>query len=470
MRTFSRIGLALGAAGIAIPSVSAQPRPIAWDELESTALAELRATQTPGAAVAVVVGDSIVFAKGFGVASVETGTPVTPDILFRIGSTTKMLTAAALAVLRSQQKLRFDAPISQYGSGLDPQIGRLTLHALLSHTGGVREGTSFHGPHDDAALPAFVRSWTAADYLFTAPDEVYSYSNPGYALAGFVLGEAAGKPYADAMRELLFEPLGMARTTLRPTVAMTYPLAQGHDVVDTAGPVVVRPFADDARYWPNGSVFTSASEFARFVIAFLNGGQLAGRQALASSVISDLAQPRASIPGGAAQDQGRAAYGLVVRDYRGVQVLQHGGNRLGFGSVVRMAPRHRVAVIILTNRTGVFLPNTLEKASELVLPLQPRVPAAPTQTIPMTSTEMAGYTGRYLNQPAELDLELFVRNDTLMMRRPGATQASSVMKIGEGRFATSGQELILLAGPDGAPEYLHIAGRALRRVRSAQVH
>jgi CubicO group peptidase (beta-lactamase class C family) len=456
--------LALSIAGVAVPTASAQRHPIEWNELESTALAELRATRTPGAAVAVVMGDSVVFAKGFGTASVETGLPVTADMLFRIGSTTKMLTAAALAVLRSQQKLRFDTPISRYGSGLDPQIGNLTVHALLSHTAGVRDGASFYGPHDDAALPAFVRSWTAVDYLFTIPGEVYSYSNPGYALAGWVLAEVAGKPYADAMRELLFEPLGMSRTTLRPTVAMTYPFAQGHDVVDTAA-IVVRPFADDARYWPNGSVFTSANEFARFAVAFLNGGRLSGRQVLVPSVIADISETRATIPGGSVDDPARAAYGLVAREHRGVKMLQHGGSRLGFGSVVRMAPQHRFAVIILTNRTGAFLPNTLEKATELALPLEPRVPGVPPRPMSMPISEMATYAGRYVNQPGELDLELFVRNDTLLMRRPGATQASTVTKIGQGRFTASGQELSILAGPDNTPKYLHIAGRALRRVR-----
>ncbi|HZI65923.1 MAG TPA: serine hydrolase domain-containing protein, partial [Thermoanaerobaculia bacterium] len=232
---------------------AAAPGPVAtpdFHDLEQVAHSELKATGTPGAAVAVILGDRVVFLKGFGVANVETREPVTADTLFRIASTSKMLTAAALASLEEQGKVDFDGPIARYTKGLDAKIGRLTLHQLLSHTAGLRDESSFTGPQDDEALGAFVRSWTS-DYLFTEPGDIYSYSNPGYALAGFVLGEAVGKPYADAMHDQLFEPLGMRRSSVRPTVAMTYPMAQAHEPTAT-GPRVVRPYPDDARFRPNG--------------------------------------------------------------------------------------------------------------------------------------------------------------------------------------------------------------------------
>lgn len=82
------------------------------------------------------------------------------------------------------------------------------------------------------------RGWTD-DALFAAPGRVYSYASPGFWLAGHVLAEVGGKPYADMMTELVFAPLGMTRTTLRPLAAMTWPLALGHQLAD-GRPEVIR--------------------------------------------------------------------------------------------------------------------------------------------------------------------------------------------------------------------------------------
>jgi CubicO group peptidase (beta-lactamase class C family) len=432
-----------------------------FHDLEQVAREELEATGTPGAAVAVILGDRVVFAKGFGVGSVESREPVTSDTLFRIASTTKMLTAAALASLEEQGRVRFDVPIARYAKGLDTKIGRLTLHQLLSHTAGLRDESSYSGPNDDEALGAYVRSWKS-EYLFTEPGVIYSYSNPGYALAGFILGEAAGKPYAEAMDDLLFEPLGMRRSAVRPTLAMTYPIAQAHDPTAT-GPRVVRPYPDDARFRPNGGVFTSVNDFSRFALAFLNGGKVDGRQALPRAVIARLSELHFPRPGGAAEDEAHVAYGLVERQHRGVLVFQHGGSRLGSGSVVRMAPEHHFAVIILSNRTGSYLPKTLEKATELCLPLRREAGPDRKAPRPLTREEKESLVGRYVNHPDELSVEIFMDGDALMIRRPGEKTAAPLVQTGERQFSFGGQELTVIRGPEGTPTYVHVGGRALKR-------
>src|SRR3954467_14285172 len=91
-------------------TVSAQD----FTELEKVIEAELTASKTPGTAVAVVRGDKVIFAKGFGSTNSEMGTPVTADTLFRMGSTTKMFTAATVVNLAQAGKLKLDAPIGNY--------------------------------------------------------------------------------------------------------------------------------------------------------------------------------------------------------------------------------------------------------------------------------------------------------------------------------------------------------------------
>lgn len=453
---------------LSLPTVSqksfAQQKTINFDELEAVVNEELKTTNTPGAAVAVIVEGRVMFAKGFGVSNVETKTPVTPDTLFRIASTTKMLTAAALVALAEQGKIKLDEPIGKYVKGLSPKLSQVTVHQLLTHTAGLRDSYSTNGTHDDSALASFVRSWTD-DYLIGNPSEVYSYSNIGYGLAALVLESVTGKPYADAMNDILFQPLGMRRTTLRPTEAMTYPLSQGHEILSgQTNPSVVRPFADDSRYWANGGVFTSVADFSRFAVAFLNNGQIEGNQILPPPVITKLSTPYVDIPGGNVAERPRYAYGLNVRDYRGVRVLQHGGLRIGFGSLVRIVPEYHFAVIILTNKSDSLLLKSMEKATELAVPLQPKAAASPKQPIRMNEAEIQRYVGIYQNSPDYLKFELAIIDGKLFLRQLGANEKSEVIKVGDNIFSADGQEFVLISGTNGRIKYLHIAGHALKRL------
>ncbi len=160
---------------------------IGTGELETAILEEMNETHTPGTAVAVVSGDKIVFARGFGVSNIETGIPVTPDTLFRIGSTTKMYTAATLVMFDEEGKLEFNEPVGSYVEGLSSGLSQVTAHQLLTHTAGLRDEASSYGRHDEAALSEEVRDFDDS-LFFTEPGEIFSYSNPGYALAGLVSG------------------------------------------------------------------------------------------------------------------------------------------------------------------------------------------------------------------------------------------------------------------------------------------
>lgn len=277
-----------------------------------------------------------------------------------------------------------------------------------------------------------------------------------------MLEEASGKPYADAMNEVLFEPLGMRRSSLRPIMAMTYPMAQGHDGQTSLS--IVRPFADDSRFWASGGVFTSISDYSRFAIAFLNDGRIDGKQVISSAVISKPSTPYVDMPGGNADENPRHAYGLNERDYRGVRVLQHGGLRLDFGSLVRIVAGHRFAVIILTNKGNGLLTRSLEKATELVVPLEPRSTPTPKQPLVMTDAELKTYAGVYQNAPDYLRVEFVADGGKLFLKEVGASARSEVVKVGDNIFNTGGQEFLLIAGTNGKTKYMRLAGHALKKM------
>jgi CubicO group peptidase (beta-lactamase class C family) len=157
-------------AGIVLPQLAAvayarqAPPSREFSDLERVVADELKESITPGAAVAVVSGDSIVFTKGFGIANVETRARVTPDMLFRTGSIAKMLTATVLVSLSEEGKLSLDAPLGNAVKGLGPRLSRVTPHQLMTHSAGLVD--DLQGNRDD-------------DFFFTEPGRIFSYANPG---------------------------------------------------------------------------------------------------------------------------------------------------------------------------------------------------------------------------------------------------------------------------------------------------
>ena len=115
--------------------------------LEASAKDELESTQTPGAAIGIVKDGRLIYAHGLGTSNLETGAPVTAETLFRLGSTTKMLTAAAVASLSAEGKLAFEDTVGKHIHGLDPAIAALTVNQILSHTAGLKDTAVMNGRH-----------------------------------------------------------------------------------------------------------------------------------------------------------------------------------------------------------------------------------------------------------------------------------------------------------------------------------
>lgn len=412
------------------------------DSFDQFVLDALKETKTPGAAIAIVQGDKIVFAKGYGVTSVEFPAPITPDTLFRLGSTTKMFTAAALVQLAEEGKLRLDAPIGTYVRGLSPRLAKTTLHQLLSHTAGLRDFAATVKSNDDDALAKMIRAWKD-DVFYGEPGRIYSYSSAGYWLAGLVLEEVAKQPYAEAMKAQLFRPLGMERTSLRPLEALTYPLAIGHKL-ESNRPVIIRPAFNNNAMWPAGSMYSSVNELSRSAIAFLNAGLLDGKQTLPANVITKLSTKHIKMPFDENEGHG---YGLMVNRYRGIPMVSHGGFSTGYGSMIYMAPEHRVAVIVLTNKSGETLQKVGQKALNLFLPVGTADTQSTNEAKPITEAELKEAPGKYLHAPQTF--EVFARNQRLLLRQE--QKEFTLKKIGPFAYLYGeGQENFIVFVPSKA--------------------
>lgn len=451
-------------AGLCADPVTAKPIPRAevdYSSLDAIIAAELKDKHTPGAVVAVISEDKVVYAKAFGLANVETKAAMEKDMLFRIGSTTKMFTAAALVRLSEAGKIKLNEPIGNRVKGLSPRLSQVTPHFLLSNSAGVNDFAPPFISNDEDALGKMVRGWKD-DVLFAKQGEIYSYSSPGFWLSGFVVEDVAGKPYADAMDELVFKPLGMNRSTLRPLVAMTYPLANGHNVGSDGTPSIIRPFYNNVAQWPAGSIFSNIGDLSRWVIAFMNDGKLDGKQVLTPAMIKQMSESHIAVPG---ETDSFYAYGLTTFRYRGVEFVAHGGFSRGYGSMIQMAPARKFAVIVLTNKSGETMRRTLNKASELGLDLKPDQPEKRKAPPVLSVAQLAEYVGTYKGSTT---WEVYLKEGKLFVKNEG-TEYFLTAK-GERKFSFGSEnenELVFVAGKSGRIEFVFSELYSAKRVKPA---
>jgi len=343
----------------------------------------LEARRIPGAVVLVVAEGRVLFARGYGVADLESRRPVDPETtLFRVASVSKLVTATAAMQLVEQGKLELDADVNRWLADFQvPEAyGRpVTLRHLLTHTGGF----------DDAFLDSLRPLGSAPEPLGTVlaqglprrirpPGEVIDYSNRGIALVGHLVERASGRPFDAYVREHVLAPLGMARSGFHLPSPPPPELATGYDWRD--GRFEPRAL-DEMRYAPAGAFFTTAGEFARFLLAHLALGRIDGlppHGAPADPAAASGEDPRAA--GGTtlaappapaprrllreetAREMQRTQFrnhpalpgwclGFLEERIGGRRVVGHGGDWRGYGTRVVLVPDANVGLFVSTTRS-----------------------------------------------------------------------------------------------------------------------
>ncbi|MGH3680583.1 MAG: serine hydrolase, partial [Natronosporangium sp.] len=308
--------------------------------------------RVPGAVLAIDhAGERVELAAG--VTNVDTGVPVTPDTLFQIGSITKLLTATAVLRLVEAGRLDLDAPVAGYLPELalsDPEVReRVTMRHLLTHTSGI-DGDVFRdtGRGDDC-LARYVAG--LAEVPQNHPlGATFSYCNTGFSIAGRLIEVLTGQVWDQAMRELLFGPLGLAGTATLPEEALLHRTAVGH--VHEAGepprrtPVWVMPRSGAPA---GGTPCASAGDLLTFARLFLAGGRTAGgTRLLSEGTVAAMQAEQVRLPErvAAADSWG---LGWCRWDWHGTRVLGHDGATIGQRGFLRVLPEHDLAIVLLTN-------------------------------------------------------------------------------------------------------------------------
>ena len=315
---------------------------------------QLEGYEIPGATVSVVRGGEILFAKGYGQADVEAEKPVVADeTLFRIASTSKLFTATAVMQLVERGKLDLDEDVNAYLDDVeipDTYPGRpVTLRHLLTHTAGFEEdftGTGARGASGVEPLGEYLAGKTPA--RVRPPGEAMAYSNYGMSLAGHVVEEVSGVPFARYVEENVTRPLGMDSTTfdqppaggLRERVATGYERPQGPEPV--AGPF---EYIDET---PAGSASTTATDMARFMISHLQDGRYGDARILREATAREMHERQFT----AHPRMDGMAYGFMEGTTNGERVLEHGGNLLRFHALAAMLPERNVGIFVAYNSYG----------------------------------------------------------------------------------------------------------------------
>ena len=332
-------------------SAAAQEPYVGFDAYVAKALQTLR---VPGAAVAIVRNDSVIYTKGYGVLAAGSHTPVNEQTLFEIGSSSKAFTATIVAMMVSDGKMRYDDLISKYLPDFklyDPVASaQVTLRDGLTHRSGIGRGELI-----------WVDAGTSREDIlhrvrFLKPESIFrsrwSYQNILYLAAGEAAGKAAGSTWDDLIQQRIFTPLGMTSSspTYRgvKTTNLATPHAMEHDTVERKSQFNAENIA------PAGAILSNAVDMAQWLRFQLNDGVVGGKRLVSSAALRETHIPQMLIgtggPGGGEQTLFNTyGMGWIVQDYRHELMWQHGGNTPGMTTAVGMLPEKKIGVVVLSS-------------------------------------------------------------------------------------------------------------------------
>jgi CubicO group peptidase (beta-lactamase class C family) len=310
----------------------------------------------PGMAIAVVKDDEVILAHGFGVANVEAETPVKPETIFAIGSSTKAFTSTLVGMLVDEGKMDWDDPVSKYlpyfqmNVNSDNESAEVTLRDVLSHrTGFTRMGLLFASgqiPREEVLLDA-----TKAEPYVSFREKFY-YSNVMYMSAGVAAGIVEGTDWDTLVKERIFEPLDMDSTTTSVTEAeKDSRLASGYLWDEDLQAYEHKPMRNVDNIGPAGAINSNVLDMAQWLRLQLGLGEYEGRRLISDENLRETWTTQIDITE-------TVGYGMgwMIREWKGQPVIEHGGNVDGFSAQVALLPESDLGFVLLTNASASSLP------------------------------------------------------------------------------------------------------------------
>lgn len=318
------------------------------DVVDQCVTDQMTAFDTPGASVAVIVDGDLVYEQGYGVKRRGGSDPVNAETQFRVGSVTKMFTAAAVMQQVEAGTVFLDDKLTRYAPEVD-FLGHwpsdeITVERLLTHATGIPDlGFNPGGLTGPNALTEWVATlnWVG---LHAPPGTFYNYSNPNFNFAGLVVERASGMEYRSYMENRVFGAAGLSNTTFDPAAVVSRGNAtHGHTPDGQGGEIVYAPDEyDNGAFAPAGYAYSTAGDLVRWALLLSDGGGDVLSTG-STTAMQTLQQSMEIIPGVG------YGYGVFVEPFYDLTVRQHGGNIWGWGAFLLWHPERRFAVAVLAN-------------------------------------------------------------------------------------------------------------------------
>lgn len=368
-----------------------------WAAFEAWLAETMEREQIPGAAVGVSRGGHLVYAKGFGVADIETARPVDVETVFGIASVSKSF--AALAVMQAADEGKVDpyAPVVGYLPEFSfkhvPDISEIKVHHCLSHTTGCPPLRRAQGEFQEFGEHLrYLAGYDTA--MLGRPGEYMSYCNDTFMLSGAILEKVIGRRFREHVAERVFRPLGMSRTT--------YDLGElaAWDNVTELYVFNKERTVREKKPWPELGTYHVGGGIRSTVLDLLSYGDMycaGGRAADGTRVVSEAGVLRMRAPVHPIGEGSYYCYGLqIMPGYHGLTLVEHGGALPGVASRWGYVPELGLAAVVLTNLSGAPSDQiwTALVNAAVGLPVgPPRI--APAPTFPVAAAQLERLAGIY---------------------------------------------------------------------------
>jgi CubicO group peptidase (beta-lactamase class C family) len=402
-----------------------------------------------GAVLGILRGDEVAVGAS-GVTNVRTDAAIRTDTVFQIGSITKAYTATAVLRLVAEGLLDLDAPVASALPELrlaDPDTTRdVTLRHLLTHTSGLTSSTQIDTGRGDDCLQRHTAA--LADLPLHHPlAATFSYCNAGYSLAGRVIERVTGMVWDEAMRELVFAPLGVEQTMTLPEEALRHSVAMGHNRHPDG---TVRPAArwgSPRSSGPAGGIIATAQDVLAFAKLHIDDGVAPdGTRLLSTDLTRHMRAKHANLPYryGEVDSWG---LGWSRHTWGDHSLIGHEGDRRGQTACLRILPAHKLAVVLLTNggpARGLYRALVTEIAGHyagLTPPAPPQPPDEP------TSFDIARHAGVYQRTDRRIEVVGHRGDPLLRWTITGPLAELAPATTGEYETAPADENLLLYREP-----------------------
>lgn len=396
----------------------------------------------PGGVVAVVLGDSLLLAKGYGHANVEEQIPVHPDsTIFRVASISKLFIWTAIMQLVDAEKVDLSTDLNTYLTDVGVKVPEtfdtpVTLGHLMTHTAGFESryiGRAVESPSQLLSRPEVMREQMPE--RIRAAGQVASYSNHGSELAALVVEAVSGQSYEDYVLEHILRPLGMTSTTLRQQIPkhIQERLATGYAY--QGGTLRVQQF-QYILVPAAGALTSTATDMARFMRAHLNAGRLGEVEILDSLTARRMQMPLFEPAPGVSP----ITHGFYGSKYASQPIIRHSGDNSGFHSDFVLMPEQQIGLFVSFNGQGGNLRESIIESfvrryfgneSTLFQPI--RSSSVDRGDTPAWAEDLTIFTGSYVSAR---------RVHSTLAKLGALLMAVEVEDAGEGKLMTHANETI----------------------------